>query len=132
MSYDILITDDSAIVRSVVRKVIALAGVDVGQVHEAANGKEALEVLHGTHVDLVLADVNMPTMSGVELVQRMRAVPALASVPVVAISSDHGAARIEELRRSGVNAYVTKPFRPEQLRGVLREVLGPEAVRHVP
>ncbi len=130
MSVTILVTDDSAIVRAVVRKVIGLAGLDVDRVHEAANGEEALQVLRRTRVDLVLADVNMPQMSGVELLQRMRADPELAKVPVVAISSDHTDARVEELRRHGVRAYVTKPFRPEQLRATLLEVLGAEAVRH--
>jgi two-component system, chemotaxis family, chemotaxis protein CheY len=125
MSIDILIVDDSAIVRAVVRKALGLSGLDVGSVHEAGDGHEALEVLRRAPVDLVLADVNMPSMSGVQLLQRMQAEAALAATPVVIISSDHSDARIDEVRRSGARAYLTKPFRPEQLKRVLEGVLGP-------
>ncbi len=123
MSLSVLIVDDSAIVRAVERKVLALSGIRLGRLHEAANGQEALEVLRRTRVDLVLADVNMPTMSGVELLAAMHRDPALASIPVVIVSSDRTEQRIDELHRTGARAYVTKPFRPEQLGKVLREVL---------
>jgi two-component system chemotaxis response regulator CheY len=123
VSLSILIVDDSAIVRSVVRKVLALTGLDVDRVHEAGNGREALQVLRRTPVDLVLADVNMPTMSGVELLAEMQSDPALARIPTVIVSSERTEPRIEELHRSGARAYVTKPFRPEQLGKVLRDVL---------
>ncbi len=123
MSLSVLIVDDSAIVRAVERKVLALTGIRLGRLHEAANGQEALEVLRRTRVDLVLADVNMPTMSGVELLAAMHRDPALASIPVVIVSSDRTEQRIDELHRTGARAYVTKPFRPEQLGKVLRAVL---------
>ncbi len=123
MSLSVLIVDDSAIVRAVERKVLALTGIRIQQLHEAANGQEALQVLRRAHVDLVLADVNMPTMSGVELLAEMHRDPSLASIPVVIVSSDRTEQRIDELHRTGARAYVTKPFRPEQLGKVLREVL---------
>ena len=124
MSLSVLVVDDSAIVRTVVRKVLALTGLDIGQLHEAAHGGEALDVLRRTPVDLVLADVNMPTMNGVELLAEMHRDPDLAGVPVVIVSSDRTEPRIEQLHRTGARAYVTKPFRPEQLGKVLRDVLG--------
>ena len=124
MSLDVLVVDDSAIVRSVVRKVLALTGIDIGQVHEAGDGQEALRVLRRAPVGLVLADVNMPRMSGVELLAEMRRDPALLKIPVVIVSSDRTEPRIEELHRTGARAYVTKPFRPEQLGEVLSDVLG--------
>jgi two-component system chemotaxis response regulator CheY len=130
MRYTILVVDDSAIVRAVVRKVIGLTGLAVGTVHEAADGCEALEVLRREPVDAVLADVNMPRMSGVELVQQMQADPRLARTPVIVVSSDRSDARMEEMRRSGARGYVTKPFRPEQLGRVLREVLAGRGARH--
>ncbi len=126
MSVRILAVDDSAIVRAMVRKAIAMSGVEIGAFHEAANGREALEVLARAPVDVVFADLNMPEMSGLELVARMGRDPALASVPVVIVSSERNEARIDELRSGGVRAYVKKPFRPEDFRDVVRALLGPE------
>jgi two-component system chemotaxis response regulator CheY len=123
MSYTILVADDSAIVRTMVKKAIGMAGLDVGRVHEAANGREALEVLRRTWVDVVFADINMPEMTGADLVRAMRADPALAATPVVIVSSERSQARIDELRREGARAYVKKPFRPEQFREVVEALL---------
>jgi two-component system chemotaxis response regulator CheY len=130
MSYTILIADDSAIVRTMVRKALAMAGLDLGEVHEAANGKEALAILGRTWIDLVFADINMPEMNGAELVRAMKADPALAATPVVVVSSEQTQARIEEMKRWGAKAYVKKPFRPEQFRDVIEEILGAKGERH--
>ena len=126
MSYTVLIADDSAIVRTMVRKALIMAGLDLGQVHEAANGKEALAILKQTWIDVVFADINMPEMSGAELVRSMKADPALAGTPVVVVSSEQTQARIDEMKRWGAKAYVKKPFRPEQFRDVVENVLGPQ------
>lgn len=123
MSYTILVADDSAIVRAMVKKAISMAGLPIGQVHEAANGEEALGILRKHWVDVVFADINMPVMTGPELVQQMKADPALASTPVVIVSSERSPARVEEMQRSGARAYVKKPFRPEQFRAVVEELL---------
>lgn len=130
MSYTVLIADDSAIVRTMVKKALTMAGLELGQVHEAANGKEALAVLGSTWIDVVFADINMPEMTGAELVQRMKADPALAATPVVIVSSEQTQARIDEMKRCGAKAYVKKPFRPEQFRAVVDELLGPKGEGH--
>lgn len=130
MSYTVLIADDSAIVRSMLKKALAMAGLDLGQVHEAANGKEALAILGANWIDVVFADINMPEMTGVELVRSMKADPALAATPVVVVSSEQTQARIDEMRRWGAKAYVKKPFRPEQFRAVVEELLGPKGEGH--
>jgi two-component system chemotaxis response regulator CheY len=123
LSYTILVADDSAIVRSMVKKAIGMAGLDVGRVHEAANGREALALLQHTWVDVVFADINMPEMTGAELVRAMRDDPALAATPVVIVSSERSQARVDELRSAGARAYVKKPFRPEQFREVVESLL---------
>jgi two-component system chemotaxis response regulator CheY len=123
MSYTILVADDSAIVRTMVRKAIAMAGLPVGQVHEAANGREALEVLRRAWVDVVFADINMPEMTGIELLEAMKGDAALAATPVVIVSSDRNPARVEQTQRAGASAYVKKPFRPEQFRDVVNALL---------
>ncbi len=131
MSYCVLIADDSAIVRSMVRKSLSMAGLDLGEVLEAANGREALEQLRRTWVDVVFADINLPEMSGLELVQAMKHDQVLAGTPVVIVSSERSQARIDELRKTGAAAYVKKPFRPEHFRGVVEGLLSiKEEERH--
>ncbi len=123
MSYCVLVVDDSAIVRAMVRKALSMAGLDLGEVHEATNGREALDLLRKTWVDVVFADINMPEMNGVELVHAMKADEVLSGTPVVIVSSERSELRIEELRRGGAVAYVKKPFRPEHFRGVVDGLL---------
>lgn len=123
MSYNVLIVDDSSVVRSVVRKSIEMSGIEVDKVFEAANGKEALTVLDGEWIDIVFADLNMPEMNGVELVEKMSEDSMLVSTPVVIISSEKRQAKIDELKKRGIRAYIKKPFRPESFRDVVIDVL---------
>jgi len=128
MSYTILIADDSAIVRAMVRKSIGMAGLPVGEVFEAANGKEALEILARSWVDIVFADLNMPEMGGTELVEKMSQDSMLVTTPVVIVSSEQSQVKIDELKAKGIRAYIKKPFRPEGFREVVDRILGPGAV----
>jgi two-component system chemotaxis response regulator CheY len=127
MSYAILVADDSSIVRTMVKKAIGMAGLEVAKVFEAANGKEALEILAHNWVDIVFADLNMPEMNGAELVDRMSQDAMLVSTPVVIVSSEQSQTKIDELKRKGIRAYIKKPFRPEGFREVVDRVLGPGA-----
>ena len=124
MGYRILIVDDSEIIRKIVRKSIGMSGLDVGEIFEAENGLQALKVLDNEWVDIVLADLNMPEMSGMELVEKMSADNLLVSIPVVIVSSEHSETRIEDLKKKGIRAYIKKPFRPENFRDIVTEVLG--------
>jgi two-component system, chemotaxis family, chemotaxis protein CheY len=127
MSYAILVADDSSIVRTMVKKAIAMAGLPVAQVFEAANGKEALDILAENWVDIVFADLNMPEMNGTELVEKMSQDSMLVSTPVVIVSSEQNQTKIDELRSKGIRAYIKKPFRPEGFREVVDTVLGAAA-----
>jgi two-component system chemotaxis response regulator CheY len=131
MSYTVLVVDDSAIVRTMVRKAISMAGLQLNQVHEASNGREALDLLRRTWIDVVFADINMPEVSGLDLVRSMRADAALAGTPVVIVSSERTQARIDEAIRSGARGYVKKPFRPEHFRQVVEQLLHTREIRHV-
>ncbi len=124
MSYNILVVDDSAIVRQMVVKTIKMSGLDVGTFYQAGNGLEALKVLEKEWVDIVFADIHMPEMNGIELVEKMSEDNLLVSIPVVIVSSDHSQARIDELKARGIRAYMKKPFRPEGLRDIIDDVLG--------
>ncbi len=123
MSLNILVVDDSATVRAVIAKTLKVAAVPVGELFQAANGREALDILAENWVDLVLADINMPVMGGVEMVEKMMADGLLQSIPVVVVSTEGSATRIEQLRSKGVRAYLRKPFTPELLKGVIDDIV---------
>ena len=122
MAYNILIVDDSKIVRAVVRKTLGIAGVDVGEVFEASNGKEGLAVLDAHWIDLVFSDINMPEMNGVEMVEIMRQKGLTETIPVVIVSTERSITRIEELKAKGVVAYLKKPFTPENIKEVMDQL----------
>ncbi len=124
MAIELLVVDDSPVTRKMVRRAIGLCGLEVSQVHEAGDGAEALAKLAAHPVDLVLADVNMPVMNGMELVARMAQDEALSRVPVVIVATPLSEDRIERLLGSGARAYLAKPFRPEALRDVVVELVG--------
>ena len=126
MSYSILVVDDSAVTRKVISKGISMTGLDLGEIHEAEDGIQALQVLDEQWVDIVFADLNMPRMDGVELIKKMAEDNLLESTPVIVITSDRNQPRLAELRERGVRALLNKPFRPEELREVMTRVLGDE------
>jgi two-component system, chemotaxis family, chemotaxis protein CheY len=123
MSYRILVVDDSPISRRIVCKAIEMSGLDVGQMLEASNGREALDILASSWVDVVLADINMPVMTGAEMVQEMAKRDFMKVTPVIIISSEKSEKRMEEMLGLGVHAYLGKPFRPEQIKKVVGELL---------
>jgi two-component system chemotaxis response regulator CheY len=124
MAVNVLVVDDSSTMRHMVMRALELSGAPLGQVLEAANGREALDALAANWIDLVLTDINMPVMDGVEMLRAMRDSGLLATMPVVVISTEANDQRIHELRDMGVGAYLRKPFRPELLRATLEELLG--------
>jgi two-component system chemotaxis response regulator CheY len=119
-----LVVDDSPVTRKMVRRALGLCGLEVAEVYEAGDGAEALEQLAQHHVDLVLADINMPVMNGIELVERMSRDPELAGVPVVIVATPMSQDRVEHVLDKGARAYLAKPFRPEALRDVVNQILG--------
>lgn len=126
MRYRILVVDDSDIIRSVVKKSLGMAGLELGAVFEAADGRLALELLKREWVDVVFADINMPNMNGIEMVRAMADDTLLREIPVVIISSDQNQAKLAELNRLGVRACIKKPFRPEAFRGVIEDLFNKE------
>ncbi|OPZ65204.1 MAG: hypothetical protein BWY84_00501 [Candidatus Aerophobetes bacterium ADurb.Bin490] len=123
MAYNFLIVDDSATTRTIIKKILELSSIEIGELHEAADGEEALEVLQNKWIDLVFADINMPRMNGVEMVQRMREDGMLKSIPVVIVSSEGSETRIEEMMAKGIKAYLRKPFTPENIKELAESIL---------
>ena len=124
MSYNILIVDDSSIVRSVLKKTLTLAKVPIDELFEASDGREALDVLRGMWIDLVFTDINMPGMGGVEMVHIMHDEGIINTVPVIVISTEGSSTRMDEMKRLGVRAYIRKPFCPEGIKEVVDSILG--------
>jgi two-component system, chemotaxis family, chemotaxis protein CheY len=123
MAFTVLIVDDSPAMRSFVKRVLEMSGFDMSDCHEAGNGKEALELLSGEWVDVILTDINMPVMNGQELVQNLAASESLRSIPIIVVSTDRTDDRVHQMMSLGAKGYVKKPFQPEELRSELERVL---------
>ena len=122
MGVNLLIVDDSAMVRAMIKRVAHMSEVPIGTIFEAANGAEALKVLEAHDVQAVFTDINMPVMSGIELLRAMAADARWKSLLRVIISTDGSEARRHEVQDLDVQLYVEKPFRPEVMRDVLSTI----------
>jgi two-component system, chemotaxis family, chemotaxis protein CheY len=123
MSYSILVVDDSPLIRKMMKRSLGLSKLEVGTVHEATNGKEALAVLEKEWIDVVLADIHMPVMSGTELIELMSRDQLLGKIPVVVVSAERSEPAIDHLKKLGICAHLRKPFTPEQVLEVINSVL---------
>jgi two-component system, chemotaxis family, chemotaxis protein CheY len=124
MAYNVLIVDDSRTMRQVIKKALSVSGFKVGEYLEAGNGKEALEVLAKSWVDLVLSDIHMPEMDGFGLLQALREDDSWHDLPVVMITTEANEQRLQEAMSLGAKGYIRKPFTPENIRSFLSRIMG--------
>ena len=124
MAYRILIVDDSAAMRALIRRVVELSGFELSECFEASNGLEALALLQNEWVDAILTDLNMPSMDGETFLRELAAHELLRSIPTIVVSTDSTNQRIQRLLELGARGYLAKPFRPEDLREELDRTLG--------
>ena len=124
MSHHILIVDDSILMRTALKRTIDMVGIETASILEAGNGIEALEILENNPVDLILTDLNMPEMNGVELVHCLKEKSEYANIPVIVITTESSAVRIEDLQAEGIQDYLHKPFTPEEFRDTITRSLG--------
>ena len=117
----IMTVDDSASVRQMVSFTLKQAGY---KVLEAADGRDALQKLNGTSVNMVITDLNMPNMNGIELIRELRAKPQFKFVPIIMLTTESQAGKKQEGKAAGATGWIVKPFSPEQLLGVAKKVLG--------
>ncbi|NIA06176.1 MAG: response regulator [Actinobacteria bacterium] len=122
MSLNILIVDDSAVIRKMIIKTLGLSALPLGEVCEAGNGQEALDIMDRQWIDLVFADLNMPVMDGEVMIEKIRSNPEWADVPIIVVSTEGSRTRIERLQSQGVR-FVHKPFSPEQICRVVDNLL---------
>jgi len=124
MAFNVLIVDDSSSMRAIIKKIVKISGFNVGQCWEAADGKDAMKVLLAEWVDLVLTDINMPNMNGLELLSTMKKDEILKSIPVVMISTEGSDKAVRESEKLGASGYIKKPFVPEDIKRTLSAIMG--------
>ncbi len=123
MAINILIVDDSATMRGYIKRTLQATRIPLGEIWEATNGKEGLEQMAANWMDLVLADLNMPDMTGVEMIDKMASDPMLAALPVIVVSSEGDQAVLHSLAQKGVKEFIRKPFQAEMLQEIVEKVL---------
>lgn len=124
MSFNILVVDDSSSIRAIVKKIIRVSGFNVGELWDASDGLVALSILEKQQVDLVLTDINMPNMNGMELIARMSKNDRMSTIPVVVVSTEGSDKKMHEAISMGAMGYVKKPFMPEDIKQTLNDILG--------
>ena len=111
-----LIVDDSSVMRKILERALHQTGISLEKVFEAANGLEALELLHREKVHLIVSDINMPEMDGLEFLRQLRAQNLAPAVPVVMITTEGSEEHVREAIAAGAQGYIRKPFTAEQFK----------------
>ena len=125
MDSDILVVDDSAAIRKILTRVLRQTGMAIQTIHEAGDGQEAMSVMAEHRIDLVLSDINMPKMDGLQLLGALKASPQWRNIPVVMITTEGGETKVAEAVRLGAAGYVRKPFTADQIKEKLVGILQP-------
>lgn len=123
MAFNVLIVDDSAVMRAMILRTLKLSGLPIASTYEAPNGEAGLRLLSEHWIDLLLLDVNMPVMDGEEMLRRIRADERTRDLAVIIVSTEGSSTRLAALQDLGA-AIVHKPFPPETLRDTILRVTG--------
>ena len=123
MALNILVVDDSSVMRTIIIKTLRLSGLPLGELYEAKNGVEGLEIIENNWVDLAFVDINMPVMNGEEMINKIRQDPDTADLSIVVVSTESSETRINPLIEKGVK-FIHKPFTPEFLKETIISVTG--------
>lgn len=120
---DVLIVDDSAAIRKILQRVLRQTDIPIGKVIEAGDGVEALAALRNAKVGLILSDINMPNMDGLELLSQLKANPEWKDLPIVMVSTEGSQTKVLEAVGLGAAGYVRKPFTADQIKEKLSTIL---------
>ncbi len=121
MAKVILTVDDSASIRQMVSFTLKNEGYEIV---EAVDGVDALSKLQQNPPDMVLTDLHMPNMDGIELIKNVRSNPSFKFIPIIFLTTESKAERKQAGKAAGATGWIVKPFKPEQLVGVVKKVLG--------
>ena len=111
-----LIVDDSSVMRKIVERSLRSAGIEFSKIFEAGNGAEGLAVIAEDRVDLILCDINMPVMDGLEFVKALADVENAKGTPVVMITTEGSESHVVKALSLGAKGYIRKPFTPDQVK----------------
>jgi two-component system chemotaxis response regulator CheY len=120
---DVLIVDDSSAIRKILQRVLRQTDLNLGEIHEAGDGTEAVEILKHRTFGLILSDINMPQMDGLQLLARIKETEHLKNVPVIMITTEGGQGKVMEAVQLGATGYVRKPFTADQIKEKLAGVI---------
>jgi two-component system chemotaxis response regulator CheY len=120
---DVLIVDDSAAIRKILQRVLRQTDLNLGEIKEAGDGTEAVEILKDRTFGLILSDINMPQMDGLQLLARIKEMEHLKNVPVIMITTEGGQGKVMEAVQLGATGYVRKPFTADQIKEKLAGVI---------
>jgi two-component system, chemotaxis family, chemotaxis protein CheY len=117
MAKSLMIVDDSATMRKIIMRTVRMSGLEFDRTEEAGNGAEAIEKLKSSPVDLVLCDINMPEMNGLEMVKKIRAeLKTCDNTKIIMVSTESSQELIDGVIKDGANGFITKPFTPEKFQ----------------
>jgi two-component system, chemotaxis family, chemotaxis protein CheY len=123
MTGTVLVVDDSAMMRKVVLRVLKMAELDFDTILEAGDGSEALTLLRTNSVDLIMCDINMPVMSGIELLQKIKLENLALNVPIVMVTTENSEPQVRQAILAGARGYIRKPFTVDHIRNNVRPLL---------
>jgi two-component system, chemotaxis family, chemotaxis protein CheY len=123
VAFNILVVDDSLVMRSMIIRILRLSGLPIGEVYQAQNGREGLKILEEKWVDLALVDINMPVMNGVQMIEAVRNNMAISDLPIIVVSTESNSDLVKSIRQKNVE-FVHKPFTPEILRSTVLQLTG--------
>ena len=119
----LLVVDDSAVTRAMIKRTVAAAGLPVVAVDEASDGQAAIRALALRGADLLITDLNMPNMDGIELIRHVRQLPAFKYLPIIMLTTESQDAKKQAGKAAGASGWIVKPFRGEQLVAVAKKFL---------
>ncbi len=114
MGKSLMIVDDSATMRKIIMRTVGMSGLQFEKTEQAGNGNEAIDKLNASPVDIMLCDVNMPEMSGTDLVKKVRQMDSCNDTKIIMVSTESSQELIDSVMADGANGYITKPFTPEK------------------
>ena len=120
---DVLIVDDSAAIRKILQRVLRQTELNLGDISEAGDGTEAVEILKTRSFGLILSDINMPQMDGLQLLAKIKEMEHVRNVPVIMITTEGGQGKVMEAVQLGATGYVRKPFTADQIKEKLAGVI---------
>jgi two-component system chemotaxis response regulator CheY len=123
MKGTVLVVDDSAMMRKVVLRVLKMADLEFESVLEAGDGNEAINLLRSNQVALIMCDINMPVMSGLQLLRQIKDEKLAVGVPIVMVTTENSEPQVRQAILAGARGYIRKPFTVDHIKNNVKPLL---------